>query len=142
RNNYEILNKIVFIGAIARDKGQIDAIEALKLLAERGLFYELYFVGQVTDKQYYDEILSAIDNSIRHNIHFCGYTPDVSEYRKPEYLVLVCSPAEAFGLVTVEAMEASQIVIGVDGGATAEIIKDGESGFLYKAGNPEDLFKK
>lgn len=139
---YPVPHKIALIGAIARDKGQIDAINALKYLTQVGHFYKLYFVGQVTDEAYYEELKSTIDESIESQIEFCGYTPDVSKYRTNEYLALVCSPAEAFGLVTVEAMYAGQLVIGADGGATSEIIQNLKNGFLYKSGDYKDLANK
>lgn len=138
-NGYELSDEIIFIGAIARDKGQLDAIEALKLLINKGYKYHINFVGQITDKKYYEELLLAIDSDIVDYIHFSGYTSNVSKYRDPRCLVLVCSPSEAFGLVTVEAMMAGQVVIGANGGATKEIIVNGESGFLYESGNPKEL---
>lgn len=45
--------------------------------------------------------------------------------------MLMCSKDEAFGLVTVESMLARLPVIGRNRGATAEIIENGKTGFLY-----------
>ena len=55
---------------------------------------------------------------------------------------LVCSRAEAFGRVTVEAMLGGIPVIGSNTGGTPELIQDGKNGYLYKYGNPEELESK
>lgn len=41
---------------------------------------------------------------------------------------------ECFGRVTIEAMAAGLVVLGTNSGGTAEIIEDGQSGFLFPAG--------
>ena len=51
----------------------------------------------------------------------------------------VCSRAEAFGRVTVEAMKCGVPVIGARAAGTAELIKDGQTGLLYQPGNVGDL---
>ena len=52
---------------------------------------------------------------------------------------LVCSRAEAFGRITAEAMMGGMPVIGSDTGGTPELIREGETGFLYEYGNSEAL---
>jgi glycosyltransferase involved in cell wall biosynthesis len=46
---------------------------------------------------------------------------------------------EHFGISTVEAMSAGQIVAVFDGGGLPEIVSDGKDGFLWK--NPDDLIR-
>ena len=46
---------------------------------------------------------------------------------------------EAYGRVTIEAMLSGCLAVGVNTGATPELIKDGETGLLYQAGNVESL---
>lgn len=133
------IENLVLIGAIADDKGQIDAIRALKILHDKGIDLDLYIVGLVTDKAYGDFIKTQIDSSVKDKIHFVGYLKDVTPYRSNNFLALVTSKAEAFGLVTIEAMDAGQFVIGARGGATPEIIDDRGSGLLYTPGNEKEL---
>ena len=54
----------------------------------------------------------------------------------------MCSKAEAFGRVTVEAMLSGSLVIGADTAATIELIRDMETGLLYKYGDISDLTQK
>ena len=131
---------LVIIGAIAPDKGQLDAVRAVKHLKNnKNLEIELTIVGPITNKDYYNELVSEITDDVKHLITFTGYQKDVSEYRKSNYIALVCSNAEAFGRVTIEAMNYHQIVIAANSGATPEIIDDKVDGFLYETGDVESL---
>ena len=135
----DCFSDIVIIGAIAEDKGQLDAIRAIRYLHEMGHKFRLFIVGSVTDNEYYEKIKAEIIEDIDSSIIFTGYKSNLKDYRKNTQIVLICSKAEAFGRVTIEAMNAGQIVIGADKGATPEIIKDGYNGFLYKQGDYIDL---
>ncbi len=63
---------------------------------------------------------------------FCGLVNDMLTLRKKCDVEIVASRAEAFGRVTVEAMRASNPVIGSATGGTIELIQDGVTGFLYE----------
>lgn len=134
--------KLVLIGAIAEDKGQLDAIRALEILNNKGVVLDLHIVGAVTDEQYYQSVLKAITPNIENHVHFEGYLRDVGKYRTSEYIALMCSKAEAFGLVTIEAMNSGQLIIGANGGATPELIAPELTGCIYEYGNPVDLANK
>lgn len=135
--------KLVIIGAIAEDKGQLDAVKAIKILKEKyNMDFRLYIVGPITDKEYFEVISNEITDEIKNSIIFTGYQKDVSKFRASEYIALICSKAEAFGRVTIEAMNSGQIIIGANSGATPEIITDGLNGFLYQTGNCESLADK
>ncbi|GAA5348340.1 glycosyltransferase [Streptococcus uberis] len=131
---------LVIIGAIAPDKGQIDAIRAVKVLKnEMNLDIPLKIVGPITDQEYYHSLLDEITDDIHHLISFTGYEKDVLKYRNLNYIALICSKAEAFGRVTIEGMNQQQIVIGANSGATPEIIDDTINGFLYNSGDFNNL---
>ena len=51
----------------------------------------------------------------------------------------MCSDAEAFGRVTVEALKSGRPVIGTRSGGTPELIADGENGFLFEPGKAQEL---
>ena len=54
----------------------------------------------------------------------------------------MCSRAEAFGRVTVEAMKLGLPVIGAARGATPELVRDGWNGLLYAHGDANELAGK
>lgn len=70
-------------------------------------------------------------------VEFPGFVSDPFEVYRAADAVLVCSRSEAMGRVTVEAMFAGRPVLGYRGGATPELIVDGETGFLYDGGAEE-----
>lgn len=61
--------------------------------------------------------------------------------RKQYNTAIVASRAEAFGRVTIEAMNANQLVIANDGGANSELIKNRVTGFLFEINNINSLLK-
>lgn len=66
-------------------------------------------------------------------------TDELTLLRKKCDICLICSKAEALGRVTVESMASGCLTIGADCGATSELICDGETGYLYKYGNSNNL---
>ena len=68
-----------------------------------------------------------------------GYVDNINELRKNMDVSLMCSSAEAFGLVTVESMKAGVPVIGAATGGTLELINNGKNGMLYHKGNYLEL---
>lgn len=70
------------------------------------------------------------------------YVADLRKLRKQCDIGLTCSKNEAFGRVTIENQLAGLLVIGANTGGTTEIIKDNETGLLYKEGDYMDLADK
>lgn len=139
-------NKVIFIcvGTVVNYKGQMIAVEAVEKLICIGRFsnFELWIVG--TDKtKYADDIHAYISRKeLSMNVKFLGRRSDVNELYKASDIALVCSKAEAFGRITVEAMMSGNLVIGADTAGTKEIIEDGVDGLLFTSGNSDSLYEK
>lgn len=139
-------NKIIFIcvGAITSYKGQMIAVEAVERLKRLDNFvdFELWLVG--TDKgEYANSIRLFIQKSgLSENVKFLGRRQDVAELYQQSDIACVCSKAEAFGRITVEAMMSGNLVIGADTAGTKEIIEDGVDGLLFKSGDSDSLYNK
>lgn len=140
-NNAQFSNSILMVGAISEDKGQFDAVKAIKLLKQNyQMDIKLFIVGEIIDKKYYDLLINYINqNDLKENIIFTGYSNNIESYREEISIALICSPMEAFGRVTIEGMYYKQLVIGANAGATKELIKNGINGFLYEVGNYDSL---
>jgi glycosyltransferase involved in cell wall biosynthesis len=63
------------------------------------------------------------------------FSNDLTSIRGISDIGLTCSKSEALGRVTVENMLSSLLVVGADTCGTTEIIRDGENGLLYPAGD-------
>ena len=69
-------------------------------------------------------------------------TEELRTLRRGCDINLICSKAEGMGRTTIESMLSGSLTIAADAGATPELIRDGETGLLYKCGDPRDLADK
>jgi len=94
--------------------------------------YRLKLVGVVKDEECKAEFDSlAKKYGILDYIDYPGKTSDIRPYMKNASAFLMCSQFEGLGRVTVEAMFYGCPVIGRNTGGTAEIVSDGENGYLF-----------
>jgi len=136
--------RLLLTGRIVPPKGQLEAIQALKILQkEYPDRFELFFAGSIPQYdagdyglQLQKEIAAA---GLENHVHFLGDVQNISELRRGMDLELVCSWCETFGRVTVEAMCAKIPVIGSNAGGTPEIILDRQTGLLYTPHDTKQL---
>jgi glycosyltransferase involved in cell wall biosynthesis len=121
------------VGQISPAKGQEQALRAMSRLIqeERPSRIRLLVAGSGTEKRV--EFLRQLRKSLalEKNVTFLGYVSDPFEVYQQADAVLMCSPNEAMGRVTAEAMAAARPVIGYDNDGTAELIDDEHNGLLY-----------
>lgn len=135
--------EMLIVGSVSPEKGQLELIKALSLLGENYKDFHLNIIGKYDDVAYKKELENLISKSdFNEKIEFLGKRDDAIEFQKKADVIFVCSKAEAFGRVTVEAMLTGALVIGADSAGTAEILDNGKYGVIYKSGNAEDLKKK
>ena len=63
-------------------------------------------------------------------------------YKLADVVVSASTKPEAFGRVVAESLAMGRLTVAVNHGGGAEIIKNNETGWLFKAGNARDLSKK
>jgi UDP-glucose:tetrahydrobiopterin glucosyltransferase len=118
---------LLFAGRMAPEKGPDLAIEIAKRAGKR-----LVLAGGIYDRTFFDEkIAPALDE--KGNISYVGLLQRDKLYRLMSQAqgLLFCSRwEEAFGLVLVESMATGTPVIAWRRGAAAEIVREGETGFL------------
>ncbi len=114
---------ICIVGAIIPSKNQLMAIEAVSYLKIWGIVnWKLYIVGNDSGR-YYELLKNKIEEyGISDNVIFTGYRDDVDFLLHHMDIGLMPSFSEAFGRVTVEYMANYMPVIGVNSGATPEIV--------------------
>jgi glycosyltransferase involved in cell wall biosynthesis len=132
--------RLVQVGQKSPGKGQHDAIRALALLAARGVDAELWLVGRDDHPEYGPHLRALADElGVAARVRNIDFTPEATRLMGEADAVLVCSRAEAFGRVTVEAMKIGTPVVGARSGGTAELIRDGWNGLTYPPGDAEAL---
>lgn len=128
------------VGSIQPGKGQKDALLAVHGLLKEGKDVRLLLVGSAGDSEYAGELRSFVDRErIDAAVAFTGQVGNISDVLAQVDLVLVCSRNEAFGRVAVEAMLSGKPVIGTRSKGTLELVREGVNGFLYEAGNVDQL---
>ena len=135
--------RLVQIGRIAPSKGHKDAVRAIGVLRRRGIDVEVRFVGPTSWPTYSEELSTlAKAEGVSDLISMTGFRPDPEEEVIQADIALTCSRLEAFGRTTVEAMKLGRAVIGARSAGTAELIRDGHTGFTYAPGDATELASK
>ncbi len=149
---------ILFPGRLTSWKGQEVFIEALKLVNEKVISHNLnnndisdqiYFnaviLGSDQGRKVYKKKLTRLIEQYRLNgqvklIDNCKLMP--LAYKISDLVVSASIEPEAFGRVAVEAQSMEKVIVASNIGGSNETIVNEKTGFLFEAGNPEDLSKK
>ena len=122
------------VGSISERKGQLDFFRAmLKNMPEANL---IVFGTGTNDyaQKLYEEV-----SKYPQNIKMYGYESDLNVIYSSFDIYVNMGIDETFGRTTVEAMGAGKLVFGRRSGATPEIIRHGENGFLFD--NVDEIFE-
>lgn len=132
--------RMVLIGALDNNKGQVRAVEALDLLQQRGIGATLDLIGS-TDQVAEAHILSTVlaCNDLASSVKVLGPIPDAGERLGDYDLLLVPSLGEMTPLTIMEALLRGRPVVASDVGGVREMLRDGELGVLVPPGNARAL---
>lgn len=140
--NLEKTFNVLFAGRVAQIKGIDLLIKAIFKLnnTDIRLIIAGPDFGALTELQELSKRLSLIDEVIFTGVlerrKFCALI------KSCDVLVLPSYGGEAFGIVLAEAMSCNKPVIGSKTGGIPEIIREGESGFLFDIGSVEQLSER
>jgi len=127
---------IGMFGRIEHGKGQHLLVEAMVVLAERGLDVSAMIIGHVMDQSYFDQLKKTIEEKgLSKRFEFVDFINNPMEVMPCFDVVTLLTYCETFGLVLVEAMRAGVAVIGTNAGGVPEIIIDNETGLLIPPGD-------
>lgn len=130
------------VGRFDRQKGQLEFVQALKIISEKNVPFKAVMVGAPTigenqnnyDKEIFDYIK---EHSLEHKIKFSGFIEDPSKLMASLDLFVLPSHQETFGLVVLEAMASGTAVIATDAGGPPEILD--EKSALFAPKSPQSL---
>lgn len=139
----------LLVAQISPWKRQLDAIRATIELRHEGLPVALQLVGSVKfadattrlDNRAYLEALHAevTERDATEYVEFLGERDDVDVLMTSAVALLSTSEREPFGRTVAEAISSGLPVVASDDGGPAEIVEDGQTGWIYRAGSTEDL---
>lgn len=141
---YEHDKYFLFLGRMAHQKGTIYAIEAMNYLKNSD--YVLKITGSITDSEEDQKIWKYIkDNQLEDKVIFTGFKHGKElEYMISRATCIVC-PAiwyENMPNTVIEAYAYGKPVVASRVGSLAEIVVDGETGYLFEMKNAKDMADK
>ena len=134
---------ILLPGRITRWKGHILLIEAISKLKRSDII--CLFVGDLQGRnKYFAELNKTIDKfKLKNNFRIIANQSDMSViYKLSDVVVSASLEPEAFGRVVAEAQAMGRPTVAVNHGGGPEIIIDGETGWLFRPGDANDLADK
>ena len=140
--------KIILVpGRLTNWKGQLLLIEAINLVKIE-LGYEAFNVvilGSEQGRDLYKKKLIRLTEQYRltNQIKFIDHCDDMAlAYKVSDIVISPSIEPEAFGRVSVEAQSMEKLIIASNIGGSNETIINEKTGFLFEAGNANDLSKK
>lgn len=132
-------NKLVCIGRLCEQKGQLLLLQAARLVADRGIDFELVLAG---DGEMRAQIEAEIHRlSLGHQVSITGWIS--SERVQQELLssraMVLPSFAEGLPVVIMEAMALRRPVVTTYVAGIPELVGHGQSGWLCPAGDVHSL---
>ena len=132
-------NRIGILGRIAPEKGQLDFLQAARLLPSN---YQFVICGaplfsSPSGQSYFERVR---EQAAGLPVEFLGWRDDVPTVLSTlDLLVVPSTPGEATTRVILEAFAAGVPVVASNSGGIPEIVSDGETGFLTPPSDPTKL---
>jgi glycosyltransferase involved in cell wall biosynthesis len=134
--------RIGIFSQVTPGKGTEDIVVAATELIQRGVNLELLVAGG-GNPEYRKKLVSYVRaHGSDSRIHFAGFIDDPFSAMKATDICVICSRAEAFGRVGVEAMLLGKPVIYADAGGVREYMIDGLTGLSYSPGDVGGLVRR
>tara|TARA_Y200000002_G_scaffold185250_2_gene152992 strand:+ start:1341 stop:2477 length:1137 start_codon:yes stop_codon:yes gene_type:complete len=132
-NNEKIICHISNFRKVKRIEDVLLSFEIIS----REIDVKLILVGDGPERSVLEKISRA--SKFKNNIFFLGSLKSTKEVLNISDLFFLPSSTESFGLSALEAMACSVPVISTQTGGIPEVVIDGESGFLSKVGDVEEM---
>jgi UDP-glucose:tetrahydrobiopterin glucosyltransferase len=124
---------LCWLGRISPEKGLEDAVEAAQATG-----FPLQVLGQIQDQAYFDHIQQRFPGAFTY-LGFLDTAQMQQVLRRCRALLVTSRWVEAFGNVLIEALACGVPVISYRRGGPAEIVRDGETGWLVEPDSVEGL---
>jgi len=131
---YETID-ILYVGGLSRHKGVHILINAFKNLKQKNI--KLHIVGKGADEEEFKKIAGSDKRIIFH-----GFVPDeelMRLYQKANVTVVPSIWYDNSPMVIYESLMNGTPVIGSRIGGIPELVEEGYNGFLFEAGNVDEL---
>lgn len=134
----EKVERVLFFGRLVREKGILDALDALGRVARAGHAFELRVLGSGNA-----EHVRAVarQHGIGARVEVLPHQGDgrLKDELERAHLALLPSHSESFGLSIAEAQAAGLPVVAFAAGSVPEVVEDGRSAWLAPLGDVDGL---
>lgn len=133
------LSRLVCVGRICAQKGQLLLIEAVHRLAQRGIEFELVLAGDGEMRAAVEEMIKQYGLAERVRITGWISSKQVREEILSARGLVLPSFAEGLPVVIMEAMALRRPVLSSCITGIPELVRPGETGWLFSAGSVDEL---
>ena len=137
---------LLWLGIFMPHRRLEDAIEAVAILASRGVRVKLLLAG--SDRSYPRHVSSlkalARNRGVEHEVTFTGKVADeeIQDFYAACDAFLFPNDKQTWGLVVLEAMACGCLAMVSTGAGVHEVLTDGENAVLFPPRNPQALAEK
>jgi glycosyltransferase involved in cell wall biosynthesis len=134
-----LTSRLVCVGRLCEQKGQLLLVNAVSLLARRGIELELVLAGDGEMRGEIESLISQLD--LQDKVRITGWisSSQVKEEILASRALVLPSFAEGLPVVIMEAMALRRPVISTYVAGIPELVRPGEDGWLCPAGDVEAL---
>ena len=136
---FTVTPRLVCVGRLSKEKGQLLLIEAAHCLASRGIDFELVLAGDGGMRAEVENLIASY--GLARKVRITGWISS-SQVRK-EILesrgLVLPSFSEGLPVVLMEAMALRRPVLATYVGGIPELVLPGKNGWLFPAGSIDDL---
>lgn len=129
--------RFLFIGRVMKLKGIDEYLQAAKIIKTKYSNTRFYIAGWNEQPEY----MKLVENAQRNGyVEYIGFRKDIDLWiEKCHCIILPSHGGEGVPNVLLEAAATGRICIGSKINGTMDVIEDGKTGFLFNAGDSQDL---
>jgi glycosyltransferase involved in cell wall biosynthesis len=128
---------VVAVGALVRRKGHAVLLEAARRLAAQRIRARYVLCGEGAERGALEQ--QARESGLADAVRFAGWRADVPRQLAAADVVALPSLQEGLGVAALEAMAAGRSLVASRVGGLAELVREGEDGWLVPPGDPGAL---
>ena len=132
--------KFVFIGELSKRKNQAFLIKFIKKLKSHEINATLKLIGEGNYRKKLEKIIKKLN--LENQVKLVGYDKNIRKYLIEADYYICASVIEGLPFNIVEAMYAGCVILSSDIKGSVDVIKDYETGILYKLDDLDDLIFK
>jgi glycosyltransferase involved in cell wall biosynthesis len=137
--------RFLYLSNITKGKGIFEFLDALQILKQNGITnFQAHIVGQPNDVTAAELTALISGKSLDGSVMYRGALYNKDKNLELEWADIFVFPTkiDVFGMVLLEAMQYRLPVIASRMAAIPDVVLDGETGFLVRPGNVQDLVEK